>query len=148
MQSELKREAMLRFTEAWHRIENLYDVYAKSQGMNFTAILVLEYLSSPGEIYTQKALCEKLSLPKQTVNVIVNSFREQGYVQLTEAKDRRNKELALTDEGKKYAEKISGHFQTMEAKTWECFAENELLAFVETTEKYEKSLANVVSQFL
>ena len=138
-----KEELSDRFTEAWQKIDNLYNAYAKSRGLSFSAIIILECLDNPNAVYTQKELCEKFGLPKQAVNSIIKSFWEQNYVELKEAKDRRNKEMFLTAKGKAYAKEILEHYQQVETKTWEYFTPEELQAFTEAMEKYEKSFERV-----
>jgi DNA-binding MarR family transcriptional regulator len=107
-------------------------------------MLVLEFIYDTEENYTQKDLCDKLMLPKQVINSIIKSFWEQGYVELREAKDRRNKEIILTAQGKKYAKSILHPMQCAESKAWECFTEEEIIAFVEMMEKYEKSFEQIL----
>ena len=145
MDKDLLSDIRTRFKETWHRIDNQFNRYAKSLGANFTAILVLELIYDSKESYTQKDLCEKLVLPKQLINSLITSFLERGYVELREAKDdRRNKEITLTDNGKKYAENILGTIQDAENKAWECFTDEEAIAFSNAMEKYGKSLENIL----
>ena len=144
MNDDAKRSAASRVTESWQRIDSLYNHYGKSIGIGFTAMLVLECVNSPEEVFTQKGICEKFGLPKQAVNSIINSFREQGYLELKEARDRRNKELFLTESGKAYAQEILGHFDLMNAEAWKCFTTEETIVFAELVEKYEKSFESVI----
>lgn len=133
-----------KFTETWYRIDNLFDRYAKSIGLNFSTMLVLGFIYESEESYTQKDLCEKLELSKQFVNTIITSFWKQGYVELKEAKDRRRKELSLTEKGKEYAEGILRSVRDAETKAWECFTDEEAIAFVNAMEKYGKSFENAL----
>jgi DNA-binding MarR family transcriptional regulator len=135
--------ARTKFKETWYRIDNLFNRYAKSIGLNFTTILVLEFIYESEEHYTQKDLCEKLMLPKQFMNSMIKSFWAQGFVDLKEAKDRRNKEIILTARGKKYAERILHSIQEAENKVWESFTDEEIAAFVNVMERYEKSFESI-----
>jgi len=133
-------EARTKFKETWHRIDNLFNQYAKAKGLNFTSLIILEFIyDAKNELYTQKDLCEKLALPKQLVNAIVKIFWEQGYVELKEAKDRRNKNIILTEKGHAYATEIITALYAAEDKAWECFTHDEIITFVNSLEKYEKS---------
>jgi len=123
-------------TEMWHKMDSLYDLYAKSVGLNFPTILVLQILCGSAETHTQKEICEKLGLPKQFVNSIIKSFWEQGYVELKEAKDRRNKDIIVTDKGKEYALRVLKPLEAAEAVAWACFSAKEIKALARTTEKY------------
>ena len=56
---------------------------------------------------TQKLICELIHYPKQSVNLVIKSFWESGYVELRETpEDRRNKLIILTEKGKMYAEEM------------------------------------------
>ena len=57
--------------EMWYKMDCLYDLYAKSAGLNLSTIFVLQILRDSAETYTQKDICEKLGLPKQFVNSII-----------------------------------------------------------------------------
>ena len=52
----------------------------------------------------QKKLCEYCFIPKQTVNAVVTSFYQNGWIMLEEMpQDRRNKTIHLTEKTlKKY----------------------------------------------
>ena len=137
MENDLKKIAYSSLKEAWHKMDNLYNFYAKSVGINFTIILVLQILFESEDVaYTQKELCDKLGLPKQLVNNIMKSFWEQGYVQLREAKDRRNKEIIVTDKGKSYAAKVLKPLEDAESDAWDCFSAEELANLAKTMEKF------------
>ena len=88
-------------------IDNVFDAYAKKQGLSYIGLLVLEYIYEHPEGCTQKEIVAVTFSPKQTVNLIVKSFWEQGYLELREMPaDRRTKAIFLTGTGKAYAEKI------------------------------------------
>ena len=141
------KDVLLRFKESWRRIDKMCDTYAKSVGLNFIEILVLEILCEPGP-HTQKALCTKLELPKQFINTIINSFREDSLVTLKEANDRRNKEILLTEKGKQFAEKVVIPLQEMEESAMESFTAEELHYCTALSEKYEKSFETLLNEFI
>ena len=134
------RDVRTRFKQVWYRIDNLISQYAKSVGISLTTLFVLELLAEDEELYTQKAICEKLMLPKQLVNTIIRAFWEQGYVELKEAKDRRNKEIFLTPKGREYADSILIPFHTADERAWDTFTDAELATFAAALEKYEQAM--------
>ena len=144
MTKVLLDEARTRFKEIWHRVDSLFNAYAKSKGLNFTSLIILEFLYDADGVYTQKDLCEKLGLPKQFVNAIIKSFWEQGHVELKEAKDRRNKNIILTASGREYAGGIMRCLRDAEDRAWECFADEEVMFFVGALEKYGKSYERIL----
>jgi len=135
-----------RFKQVWYRLDNLVGQYAKNMGINITTLFVLELLAEEDGLYTQKILCEKLMLPKQLVYSVIKTFWEQGYVELTEAKDRRHKNIRLTTSGKAYAESILVPFHSADERAWDTFTDAELTAITMALEKYEKAMeANLIS---
>lgn len=139
MDKTLLDDARSRFKKTWQRLDGLFTMYAKSHGMNFTTMIILELLNDDDVTYTQTGISEKLMIPKQLINSIITSFLQQGYVELKEAHNRRTKNIFLTEKGKEYAEQIINDLDEAESKAWMCFTSDEAVAFVEAMEKYEKS---------
>jgi len=113
-------------------------------GVNFVTILALQLLYESARLYTQKEVCEKLGLPKQFINSVVKSLWEQGYVQLKEARDRRNKKIILTDAGKDYAVLVLKPLDDAETAAWEGFSDEDLVTFTGTMERYTKALGEAL----
>jgi len=148
MDKVLLEEARTKFNLIWHRIDCLFNTYAKKKGLNFTSLMILEFIydsHTSQEFYTQKDICENLALPKQLVNSVITSFWEQGYVELKQAKDRRNKNIFLTEKGMAYTTEIINALDAAEDKTWECFGDEEIIAFVNSMEKYEKAFEETIN---
>ena len=138
------RKIVSMFKETWHKMDSLYDLYAKSVGLSFTTLIVLELLHNSSDVYTQKDVCERLGLPKQLVNSVMKHLWEQGYVELKEAKDRRNKDIIITDEGKKYIIGILKPLEDLELAAWESFSAEEIISYAKATEKYVKAFEDAM----
>jgi len=134
-----EKNALSSLKETWHKIDNLYDLYAKSVGLNFASILILQLLHDSAKTYTQKDLCEKLGLPKQIVNSIMRSFWERGYVELKEAKDRRNKDIILTDAGVQYAVAVLQPLENAETTAWDSFSAEDVSYLAATMGKFVRA---------
>ncbi|MCL2052733.1 MAG: MarR family winged helix-turn-helix transcriptional regulator [Lachnospiraceae bacterium] len=139
MDNDTKKTFFFALKEIWHMMNSQFYFYAKEVGVKFTTVIVLQFLYEATEVYTQKDLCEKLGLPKQLVNAIIKSFWEQDFVILKETKDRRSKNIIVTDKGKEYALSVLKPLNDAEAFAWESFTDEELTAFVQTLEKYAAS---------
>ena len=84
-----------------------YEEFAKSIGLTYSRLLLLDVIYTNPDACTQSYLCERAMLPKQTVNTIVTGFIEQGIVELREnPADRRSKHIAMTDYGRTYIDGI------------------------------------------
>jgi len=124
--------------EKWHKLDRLYDAYSKKNGLNFASILILELLRDTAQPVTQKEICNKLVLPKQFVNSIITQFWEKGYVELKEARDRRNKNVLLTDTGREYVHTILKPLDDAEDAVLNSFTVEEVRFFMEIVDKYVK----------
>lgn len=85
----------------------VYAGYAKMHGMTVNELFVLDILWFAENGCTQKEICERLCVNKQTINALITRFDKQGYILFKEVKeDRRNKKIILTESGKEYAKSI------------------------------------------
>ena len=92
-----------RCLEEWNAS---YEDYARRVGLSYTSLTLLRAIAEK-ESVTQKTLSEECLLPKQTVNSVITSFWKMGWVSLAEdPKDRRNKIIELTKEGKAIAQQV------------------------------------------
>ena len=125
-----------------HKMNTIYKSYAKSVGLSYASILVLQILCEPQSRHlpkghhTQKEICRRLGLPKQFVNSVVKSFWEQGYVELKEARDRRNKEIIVTEKGEAFALRVLKPLEDAEAAAWGSFSDEEIQALACMMERY------------
>ena len=60
-------------------MDQAYEDYAKSKGMNYLSLVVLEEIYESGEGCTQKRISDETRYPKQSVNLTVKSFLDDGY---------------------------------------------------------------------
>lgn len=129
--------------ESWRSIDKLYEQYAKSQGLTYLGLSVLDIICTTPEVCTQKLICEQLFLPKQNVNLIIKSLWEQGYLEMREiTSDRRNKQILLSEAGQKYAVQVFGRLNRAEELVIGQLTGDErqmLLSLVQKTESIMKT---------
>ena len=112
----LKRQ-LARFNHIMQGIERVYEDYAKSVGLTYMSLTVLEIISYSETPPTQKEICEQSHYNKQIVNSIIKGFTDKGYLEFREVEsDRRNKQVLLTDSGKAYANEILNQLWEIEQK--------------------------------
>ena len=96
-------EKVKAFCNAWQSLNIIYEDYARKAGVSYNSLYILSAISQ-SESCTQKQLCEKTLLPKQTVNNVITAFYKSGYIALCELpENRRIKVIHLTDKGRAYA---------------------------------------------
>ena len=86
---------------------SIYERYAKKFGLGYKSLFVLRMLYTSQDGCTQNDICRYSVISKQTVSAIMKSYLLKGYITMEEiSSDRRNKLVKLTEEGRKYADKI------------------------------------------
>ena len=115
-----------QFNKIMLGIEKIYEDYAKSVGLTYMSLTVLQIIYHSDKLCTQKNICEDSRYNKQIVNSIIKTFYAKGYVDLKEIPtDRRNKNVTLTEPGKKYADEILVPLSEIEEKALSVISDKE-----------------------
>lgn len=131
------QEQVRAYWENWQELNMIYEEYARSLGLSYTSLKILSIITSSQEDCTQKTICQKSFLPKQTVNTVITSFLKQGFIRLAELpSDRRTKVILLTEEGKAYTDKVISKIRRVEYRAMEQLNEEERIALLESTRLY------------
>lgn len=92
------------YYDVYWGINSIYENWAKNHGLTINSLFTLYLIYEYPEQCTLRFLCEKLLFPKQTINTILDSFEEKGYlIRETSASDKRSKNIMLTEAGGQYA---------------------------------------------
>lgn len=128
--------ANTRVNSAWSKSNALYAKAASVIGVGYTEMMVLYALVTEGEI-TQKQISENFGMQKQTVNGMVKELIKKGYLRLDASlKDKREKIIIFTDEGRDYADKIVGPVLKAEDKIYDLIGEDKIKALYETLDLF------------
>ena len=110
----LIREQIKEVYSAMSKITGLYGIWAKEHGLSYNALLVL-YTMEEISNCTQKQICDRWLIPKQTVNTILADFKDQGYVEFEiDRINKREKIVRFTELGQQYATTILTKLHTIE----------------------------------
>ncbi len=113
------------FCNAWQSISVIYEDYARKSGISYNSLYILNAILYT-ENCTQKQICEKTLLPKQTVNNVITSFFKSGYIELREfPENRRVKTIHLTEKGMQYAQTLIPHIHEADCKAMEALSEEQ-----------------------
>ncbi len=130
------REKADMLNQQWHLLNKFYEEYAKSIGFTFSSLNVLCIISNV-EQCTQKIICERTYLPKQTVNNIITSFYKQELIYMVELpEDRRTKTIHLTDKGIEVANKVLPVISDTEEYAMSQFSEDEAEMLLNLLQRY------------
>ena len=89
-----------KLIEQFQNMDNAYEAYAKSKGLTYLSLMVLDVIYALGDGCTQKQISEDTHYPKQSINLVVKSFLEDGIIELRELpENRKNKGITLTEKG-------------------------------------------------
>lgn len=103
-----------KFWGTWGQANALYTRWADAHEINYYLLFVL-YALDGQEAMTQKMICDCTGLTKQTVNSIVRSLKNEGYVILSPSmEDRREKQVALTEKGIAYSQEVLAPLHELE----------------------------------
>lgn len=117
MDNEIKKH-IKNYYDFWFKVNNLYENWAKKQDLTYNSLFILYTIKENEGFCTQKMICERLQLPKQTVNTVLNGFEEKGIViRKVMEENKRNKAILFTKEGESYVNKIVEHLYEIEVKT-------------------------------
>ena len=98
----------------WGQANGIYSSWAASKGVNYYLMLVL-YALEGQKAMTQKKICICTGLTKQTVNSVIRSLKEEGYIELASgSQDRREKQIILTEKGIAYSDELISSLREME----------------------------------
>ena len=121
-------QLLVRYYETWAGINAAYERFAARFGV------------------TANLLC-RLGLPKQTVASMVSSLERKGYVVREVAEDdHRRRHVLLTEAGRAYAQPLSDQLCAFERASFGRMHDEEQLALVETSEKLQKAMYEVLDE--
>lgn len=103
-----------KFWGTWGQANALYTRWADAHEINYYLLFVL-YALDGQEAMTQKMICDCTGLTKQTVNSVIRSLKNEGYVVLSPGReDRREKQVSLTEKGIAYSQEVLAPLHELE----------------------------------
>lgn len=98
------RDDIRRLMIAIDHIDQLYYRAVRRLGVKSNTFVLL-YALADGRRYTQKQICDEWSIPRTTLNTVVQECKEHGYLELLPT-GGKEKDLRLTETGKRWATTI------------------------------------------
>ena len=118
-------EKIRAFCGAWQSLSVIYEDYARKSGISYNSLYILNAIQQ-NENCTQKLICEKTLLPKQTVNNVISAFYKSGYIELLELpENRRIKTIHLTEKGTEYADTLIPHIHQADQRAMQTLTEEQ-----------------------
>lgn len=124
----------------WGQANGLYSSWAASKGINYYLLFVL-YALEGQKAMTQKKICTCTGLTKQTVNSVIRSLKEEGYVELVPgSQDRREKQITLTEKGIAYSNELIMPLQELEQRVLRTMGSDRVRQMVDNITLYNTEL--------
>ncbi len=127
----------------------LYHKVALSIGVSDSALGVLYALLDAETPCSQYDLCNDWFIPKQTINSSVAALQKKGFISLSPIAGTKNKKsIALTDAGKKFAERYIGRLYNAELRAFMELTPEERELYIRLNMKYNNLLNENIEHFL
>ena len=106
-----------QYNALWIETNQLYETWARQRGMSLYELLVILSIVEADGAVLQKDICQRFAIPKQTVNAIIKTLTDKGWLELkVSEQDRRSRKLSLTPKGSTQAVQIAQALQEHEAQ--------------------------------
>lgn len=147
MKQKHSNRRISEFNSIYKKWDELYRDMAKTFGLSDCAFWILYSLRESDACLTQSDICNIIYQPKQTVNSALKKLEQDGYILLLPVKNRRSKQIALTDKGLLLAEQTADRVLLAEETALTQFSYEELELFFQLYHRYtdllEQNLAKV-----
>ena len=117
------------------RQNELYAALAKRQGISYNTLLTL-YAIDQDQGATQSQLANIWLIPKQTLNTVIRSLMEKGYVTLKAGQNQKEKLVYFTQTGQEYASRVLQDVYRMEDQAIAQIGTQQFLRMVEITRDF------------
>lgn len=132
-----------RLMQQFQSMDKAYEDYARSKGLNYLSLMVLEEIYELGDGCTQKQIADDTHYPKQSVNLVVKAFLEDGVVELKELpENRKNKGITLTEKGRQLCDNIVVPLLQQEEMATREMKRDERLELIRLLELYGEAYCN------
>lgn len=136
------RQMVRRLMIAVERIDQAYYRAQRRLGIK-DAAFVLFYAIADGQPYSQKQICQEWSLPRTTLNTVVQEYVGKGYLRLNPT-GHKEKELVLTAAGRAYVQEILAPVFAAEERVMASFLHTDLTAQTEAfAQQLEEEFAQI-----
>ncbi len=116
-------------------ITRLYHDSAKRYGLSYNTMVVC-YALNYGQPCTQKQISEEWGLAKQSVYNVVKDLHKKEYVVFWEGRNKKEKLVAFTSQGKNFVEKILEDNLALEERVLQRIGESGCLQLSENIGKF------------
>ena len=126
---------MRRYNHLLREMDAVYHEMSRRLGLSDSAMIVLYTICEHGDGCPLREICRLCGLPKQTVNSALRRLEADGVVCLEEA-DARHKNVLLTEEGKRLAERTAVRILETENAIFAAWPREDVEKYLELTGRF------------
>lgn len=127
---------LIEYNNISKELDDIYRNAAKGFGISECALWILYTLRAEEGPMTQSKVCDLLFHPKQTVNSALKKMEADGCIELLPMRDRRSKQIELTEKGKLLAAETADRVLRAERDALNGLSEEEQEVFISLWRKY------------
>ncbi|MBE6879188.1 MAG: winged helix-turn-helix transcriptional regulator [Ruminococcaceae bacterium] len=131
-----------------HQYRGVYCYWAKKYGVSYNEMLVLYVLREYG-FCTQKQVCDRYLVPRQTINNVIARLRNDGLLEVSPSLNiGREKAFVLTKKGSAHFSDFITSMNTVEETAVELLGEDKMLLMTQLIGEYNSILKKSVQQYI
>ncbi len=128
------------------KFRGLYSAWSAAYDISYNEMLVLYTIREHGYC-TQKQICDRYLLPRQTINNVIAHLRKNGILEIaSEQGIGREKAFVLTEKGKEYAAPLLENLNTFEKRAVELLGSEKLEILTELMMEYDQALQQALQE--
>lgn len=128
--------------------DDIYHAAAKKLGLSACALWLLYILREKDHVYTQSEICERLFMPKQTINSALKKLEIDGFIELQIGSDRKTKRVVLTESGCKLSERSADKLLEAERNAFSRMTNEEQDAFLRLFRRFTDLLRDEAERII
>ena len=118
----------------------VYTLWSGRNHISYNEMLVLYTIRETG-FCTQKQICDNYLLPRQTINHVIGTMRQEGLLQLSREHSRgREKAFVLTEKGRQALQPVLDRLNRAEEQAVEQLGGEKLHHLTELMQEYAHTL--------
>lgn len=143
----LSEEFSKEMWDCWRDVSVAYGTFAKKMGVDTSELYVVDALWDEPEGLSQRSICEVCDMGKQTISAICKRLAARDVVVANASQaDKRERIMALTDEGREQWRLPIERMRELEMKAAAAISPEEAVLFVKVIKQYAKTFQEGVQQ--
>ncbi len=143
----LSEEFSKEMWDCWRDVSVAYGTFAKKIGVDTSELYVVDALWDEPEGLSRRSICEACDMGKQTISAICKRLAARDVVVANASQaDKRERIMALTDEGREQWRLPIERMRELEMKAAAAISPEEAVLFVKVIKQYAKTFQEGVQQ--